>query len=123
MNILKIGLILLTGAGFGFGVDKLAGIEASPNTTDTYYGHMDESYCHGDGDFLEHMLEDLSAEDLVLVQAKIDGLLIQYDVTLDELYDNYEVRYDFMNDLMIFLEDNQIDFHNHQEFHGGMGMH
>lgn len=133
MNIFKIGLALLTGLGFGFGVDKVADTEMFPNPNDNegYYWHMEES-CHGDGDFLEHMLDDLSDEELVLVQGKIDELLVEYAVTLEELNDDYDVRYDFMNDLMDFLDENGIDYHNHDSYHnhdeedgwhGGMGMH
>jgi hypothetical protein len=142
MNIIKIGLVLLTGAGFGFGVDKLADTEMFPKDydgyghmeDDGYYGHMGGG-CHGDGDFLEHMLDELSDEELLLVQGKIDELLIEYSITLEELNDDYEVRYDFMNDLMDFLEENEIDYHNHGGnhdhddhddeggWHGGMGMH
>jgi hypothetical protein len=131
MNIIKIGLVLLTGLGFGFGVDKVADTEIFPNDNDGYYWHMEEG-CHGDGDFLEHMLDDLSDEELVLVQGKIDELLVEYAVTLEELNDDYDVRYDFMNDLMDFLDENGIDYHNHDGYHdhdeedgwhGGMGMH
>ena len=132
MNILKIGLVLMTGLGFGFGVEKLAGADVLPNDSETYYGHMEEGYCHSDGDFLDHMLEDLTDEELILVQAKIDELLLTYSITLEELNDDFEVRDDFMNDLMVFLDDNNIEYHNHGAFHddadaeywhGGMGMH
>jgi len=139
MNIFKIGMVLLTGAGFGFGVDKLADTEMFENDNNEYYEHMNEGYyghmgggCHGDGEFLEHMLEDLSDEDLILVQAKIDELLVKYEISIEELDDDYEIRYDFMNDLMNFLDDNDIDYHNHGSndyhddedgWHGGMGMH
>ena len=151
MYILKMGLILLTGAGFGFGVDKLANTQIAPNDNDGYYGHMDEEDgyyghmteedgyyghmggygCHGDGELFEHMLEDLSDEELLLVQGKIDELLVTYSITLEELNDDYDVRFNFMIDLMDFLEENEIDFHSQggyhyddeDDWHGGMGMH
>ena len=132
--IIKIGLVLLTGAGLGFGVDKLATTEMFPNDGDgyyehmdgdSYYGHMGGEYWHNDDDdFLEHMLEDLTVEDQVLVQVKIDQLLIDYDITLEELNNEYEVRYDFMIDLMEFLDLNEIDYHNHMDgdsYYGHMG--
>jgi hypothetical protein len=133
MNLIKIGLVLITGAGFGFGVDKLADTEVFTTSEENFYEHMEEG-CHSDVDFIEHMLDDLSEEDLALVQAKIDELLVDYDITLEELYDDYEVRYDFMNDLMDFLEENEIEYHYHggyhdhhddedDDWHGGMGMH
>ena len=144
MNILKVGLMILLGVGFGFGVDKVVNAEvspidevsqnteASPNDEVDYYGHMGGGYCFDDGDFIEHMLADLTDEELVLVQGKIDELLIEYAITLDELNDDYQVRYDFMDDLMNFLDENNIVYHNHRGFddhidedvwHGGMGMH
>lgn len=132
MNIIKIGLVLLTGAGFGFGVDKLADTEVLANDNDVYYGHMGEYGCHEDGELFEHMLEDLTDEELLLVQGKIDELLVTYSITLEELNDDFDVRYDFMNDLMEFLEINEINYYNHRGYHdyddedgwrGGMGMH
>ena len=142
MYILKIGLVLLTGAGFGLGVDKLANNEIFTKDSDGYYGHMTEEDgyyghmggfgCHDDGELFEHMLEDLTDEELLLVQGKIDELLVTYSITLEELNDDYDVRYDFMNDLMDFLEENEIDFHNYggdqdsdeqNSWNGGMGMH
>lgn len=132
MNIIKIGFVLLTGAGLGFGVDKLAENGAIPSEQETYYDHFQEGYCHGETNFFEHMLEDLSEEDAILVQTKIDELLIAYEITLEELNDDYEIRYAFMSELMDFLEENEIDyyghggFHNHDDengWHGGMGMH
>ena len=95
MYILKIGLVLLTGAGFGFGVDKLANNDIFTNDSgdyygymteeDGYYGHMGGYGCHAEGEILEHMLEDLNEEDLLLVQGKIDELLVTYSTTLEEL--------------------------------------
>ncbi|XMB71463.1 hypothetical protein RJI07_04925 [Mycoplasmatota bacterium WC30] len=132
MNVLRIGLVLLTGVGFSFGVDRLVDSEALPNDRESHYTYNYEGNCHGDNDFLEHMLDDLSNEELLLVQEKIDSLLVKYSITLEELYDDYGVRYDFMSELMDFLDENYIDYHNHEEFddhfdenewHGGMGMH
>ncbi len=132
MYIIKIGLVLLTGAGFGLGIDKLADTDILQNDGDNYYEHMDEGFCHDNGDFLTHMLADLTAEEQVLVQEKIDQLLVEYTITLEELNDDYDVRYDFMTDLIEFLELNEIDYHNNEGFdhhdddddwHGGMGMH
>jgi hypothetical protein len=141
MYILKMGLVLLTGAGLGFGVDKVSESETFTNDSELYNGHVEEEGyyehmgelgCHRDGEFLEHMLDDLTEEDLILVQGKIDELLVEYSITLEELNDDYDVRYDFMNDLMDFLYENEIDYHNHGGYsdyaeedgwHGGMGMH
>lgn len=135
MNIFKIGLILLTGVGYGFGVDKLADTEIFPIDNEGYghmgeygnYGYIDGQDCHGDSDFIEHMLDDLSAETVLLVQAKIDELLVEYSITFEELNDDYDVRYNFMNDLMDFFDENGINYHNfhHDEdgWYGGMGMH
>ncbi|MFK5883448.1 MAG: hypothetical protein QM489_03800 [Candidatus Izemoplasma sp.] len=161
MNIIKIGLVLLTGAGFGIGFDKLADTEIlandvgnypesadienvdEANTNEEYVGfehmnevfeegwHMNAEYCHEEGLFLEYMLENLSAEDKFLVEEMINQLLVEYGVTLQELNDDYNIRYDFMIDLMEFINENQIDYHESFEFHNdtdqdywrnGMGM-
>jgi len=130
MNILKLGLLLITGAGFGFGIDKLADTEILPNDDQQYYGHMVGESCHGDDELFEHLLENLSEEEIVLVQGKIDELLLKYDVTLDSLDDDFDTRFDFMDDLMVFLDENEIDYHNHGYYNDydenwghGMGMH
>ncbi len=146
MNILKIGLVLLTGAGFGFGVDKLSDTDITESNGDNYYEHMydeheDENYFFGhmyggcldnDGDFLEHMLASLTDEELLIVEEKIDQLLLEYSIVLEELNDDYDVRYDFMIDIMEFLDENEIYYHNNREFghhtdgddwYRGMGMH
>lgn len=133
MNILKIGMVLLFGTGLGFGVDKL--IESDIEAIDTeeyredYYGHMNGGYCHQDGEFFEHMLEDLNDEDFDLVSQKIDEMLLDYNITYEDLFDDYEIRHDFMTELMEFLDANNIDYHNHNYYdeypnhHNGMGMH
>lgn len=135
MNIIKIGLVLLTGAGFGVGFDKIADSEILPINQDTPYGHMfvDDEYgetvfCHGDEDIIEHMLYNLSEEDQLLVQAKIDDLLIEYSISIEDLNNDYDLRFDFMNDVMEFLEENDIDYHHRyynddEDWHHGMGMH
>jgi len=130
MNILKLGLLLITGAGFGFGIDKLADTEILPNDDQQYYGHIASETCHGDDEFFERLLENLNEDEIVLVQGKIDELLLKYDVTLEDLHDDFEIRFDFMSDLMTFLDENEIDYHNHgyyneydENWGRGMGMH
>ena len=98
--IVKIGLVLLTGAGLGFGADRLANTEMFSNDGDDYYKHLDvdSDYGHmggeywGNDDFLEHMLENLTVEEQVLVQEKIDQLLVQYSITLEELNNDYSAN-------------------------------
>ncbi len=119
MNILKFGLVLLTGAGFGFGVDKIADTDFTPMDRYGYedhegrFGHMGEGYCDEDSEFLEHLLSRLSDEDVILVNAKIEELYITYDTNAEALQTDYELRYDFMNDLMDFMEDSNIEFSGH----------
>ena len=131
MTLFKIGLVLLTGAGFGLGIDKLSNTDIMPDNQEDYYGHMEYTGCHQDDDFLLHMLDNLSEEDAIIVNAKIDELLVTYDTTLDDLENNFDLRYNFMNDLMTFLFENDIEYHYryHDDidedngWHGGMGMH
>lgn len=122
INILKTGLVLLIGVGFGFGVDKLANKDVDENQREDYYQHMHEGFY--EEDFIEHMRDDLTDEEMILVEAKIDELLVTYDITLEELNENSEIRYDFMNDLMDYLYENEIDFHSnagHHNHHGNRG--
>lgn len=127
MNIFKLGLLLISSIGFGYGIEQVVTSGQTPNTDGYNYDYM-ENHCFNGELFLDHMLEDLSEEDQLIVQAKIDELLAFYDVTLEELYENYEIRYDFMNDLMTFLDENEIDYHHNyyddeDGWHTGMGMH
>ena len=95
------------------------------------YGHMREVGCQRDGELLEHMLENLTEEELVLVQGKIDALLVEESISLEDLNYDFDVRYNFMTDLMDFLEENEIEFHTRRGYHyddednwhGGMRMH
>lgn len=127
MNILRIALVLLTGLGFSFGFDKLADPPMYQEEYENNYGHMGTSGCYRDDEFLDHMIELLSEEEALLVQNKIEELLVKYDITLEELEDNYEIRYDFMDELMDFFVESDINVHNHFEsnynYQGHMGMH
>ncbi|MEC9485841.1 MAG: hypothetical protein UMR38_08270 [Candidatus Izemoplasma sp.] len=119
MNLVKIMLVLFTGAGFGFGIDQINHTETDPINEETRSIYEEESYCHrfSDESFLDHMLEGLTEEEQTLVNAKIDELLVSYDTTLEALYDDFELRHDFMFDLMTYLEDNNIDYHYGESYH------
>lgn len=117
MNIFRVFMALLATAGIGLGVDKMIDSDRFPTEDTNYY--YNQGLCHGEEEFLEHMLVDLSEEDLVLVNAKIDELLLKYDITLEELLENFEVRYEFMHELMDFYEDQNIEY---AEYNDGYGM-
>ena len=136
MNIFKIALVMISGVGFGFGVDKIAETQVDPDVTnenELYYQNMNGGYCHGENFSFDHMLDDLSEEDQALVQGKIDELLLEMNISLEDLDNDFELRYEFMSELMIFLDDNGIEYHNHGDYndnnhmgdygYGGMGMH
>lgn len=142
MNMIKIGFVLLTGASFGFGVDKLVDsktilvdFDRYEHMEKGYYDHMNEEVCHENGDFLVSVLENLSDEELLLVQGKMNELLIEYSMTIEELNDFFYLRHDFMNEFMDFLDKNEIYFHGYggsheygirdseDEWHNRMGMH
>lgn len=131
MNLVKLGLILLIGVGFGVGLSNrdvtalfYNGSEDYhtthhnwENKSGDYYGHMggysmmDDDYGRyfNEKEFIEHMLKDLSKEERLLVDSKIDELLTKYQMTLED--DDY--LYDFMDELMDFLEENEINYHNY----------
>lgn len=136
MNILKAVLVLVSGLGLGFGVDQITETKVEPDLTaenEFYNGHMSSGYCHGEEFSFDHMLVDLSEEDQLLVQTKIDDLLLEMNISLEDLENDYEVRYEFMSELMLFLDESGISYHNHGNYgdynhmgdygYGGMGMH
>lgn len=111
MNVIKIGLVILTGFGFGFGIDQVV----EPLEPNNQYQSFNRGYCHNEEEFLEHLFDGLTEEETIIIEAKIDELLLTYDVTIEELLEDYEVRREFMMDLMDFLEENDID-----DYYGGM---
>lgn len=119
MNIVKIGLALVTGLGFGFGVEKITETDITSNDQPDYEEYNDTSYqnCHDEENFLDHMLDRLSDEERIIVQAKIDDLLQEYNVTIEDLFRDYDIRYNFMTDLMEFLEDNDIEYYRQRGHH------
>ena len=121
MSMIKIGFVILTGALFGFGVDRINDSEAFRDSSYGYYMH--DGYCAEEGEFLGHMLENLTTEERILVENKVEELLATYNTTLEDLYQDSELRHDFMSDLMDFLDDNNIDIHDHDDWHHGPGMH
>lgn len=116
MNILRYALVLLTATGFGFGVEEVI----SNNIEDEVYLYEENNYddyafgyCHNNNElFLEHMLERLTDEEKIIVESKIDELLSKYEITSDQLNSNFDVRYNFMTELMEFLEQSGFDYHH-----------
>lgn len=131
MNILKFVLVLFTATGFGFGVEELIENNIKEETSLNEEDNYDDDtvgFCHrNDEYFLEHMIERLTDEEAIIVQAKIDELLNEFDVTMEQLNSDFDVRYQFMIELMEFLDENGIDYHyNHYEeddYGNHMGMH
>ncbi len=121
MNLFKVILVLVTGAGFGFGIDQISHTEIIPNDEEMPYTYEDGGFCHrfNNDEFLDHMLEGLSEEEQTMVNTKVEELLVTYDTTLEEVNSNYELRQDFMLDLMTFLNDNDIVYHYDGYHHGG----
>lgn len=129
MNLVKLGLILLVGIGFGLGLSNLDATALFNNDNDAYhttrhnwknesgdyYGHMGRGYGHyfNEDEFIDNMLEDLSEEERLVVESKIDELLLKYQITLED----DEVMFDFMNELMEFIEESEIDFQNYNNCH------
>lgn len=131
MNVIKIILVLFTATGLGFGVEEVI----SSNTEENVYLNEENNYddrtigfCHGnDTYFFEHMLEGLTDEEQLVIQTKIDELLIKYNISINQLNDDINIRYDFMIEFMEYLDESGIDYHNHyydeNEYGNHMGMH
>lgn len=116
MNLLKVALVLLFSGGFGFGVTQI--IEEEPWNPDEHLG-----YCHGEDWDFDHVLDGLSEEEVDLVDARIDQLLLEYGVTMEELGDNHDLRHDFMSELFELLEQDGIELEPYDDdwHHHGMG--
>ncbi|MCF7927222.1 MAG: hypothetical protein K9L74_06600 [Candidatus Izimaplasma sp.] len=132
MTIFKVFLIAISGLGFGFGVDKVVDTDLFDNHVNSSYSHEETVYCHQEGDFLTHIQEGLTDEEKLLVENKIDELLIFHSITREDLDNDYDLRHTFLLDLMTFLEENDINYphdfhmdeenHNHNDdWHHGMG--
>lgn len=131
MNIIRFALVLLTATGLGFGVEEVI----SSNIEEEVYLNVEDNYddfavgfCHNnDSYFLEHMLEGLTEEEQVIVQTKMDELLNKYDITIDQLNDDFDLRYSFMIEFMELLDETGINYHNYyndeNNFGNRMGMH
>lgn len=131
MTFLKIGLTLLFGASFTFGVDQAIKQEDFPgwmHNEEVYEEDYNQEvgFCHGyNQDFFFHMLEDLSPEDQAIVTAKLDELLEEKGISLEAFEENPHDYPELMYDLMDYLEEEGFDFfHSEDNFHHrGMGMH
>jgi hypothetical protein len=136
MNIFKLIMVALTATGLGFGVDEVikSDIEEKAFINEqSSYEDFTPGYCHrNDEYFLEHMLDQLTVEEQVAVQSKIDELLIKYDISFDDLNYDFDEIHNFMLELMDFFNENGINYQyhgnhndNNEEFEYGhhMGMH
>lgn len=122
MNIIKIGLLLVTGLGFGFGVDSFTNLDQIENEQDNLYTDVYPRYCHNEEYYIEHLLQNLTEEEQILVQNKIDQLLLEYNLSIEEMLNDIDIRHEFMYELMEFMYDNDIEYHyhNNNEWHHGM---
>lgn len=131
MSILKIGFILLAFTGLGFGVDRLSSQEIDPTSEDVYRA-SNRLFCHNNQYYFEHMIDNLTEEEKILVEQEMERLLGEYNITYDLLHDDIEVYHSIMIDLMDFFIENDISYSNHhwnyryeedENYNGGMGMH
>ena len=112
MNIIKLGIAFLTMFGVSYGVDHISTNRQEPIIQNTA-NHCESNELFG------HMLQDLSVEDRLLVEAKINELLITYETSEEELLNNFDLRHEFMEELMVFFQDNDFNF---EDQHTHMGM-
>lgn len=113
MNTLKFIAITILGLGLGFGASQVLAdtndvpFDTNPGSTeDTDYGfgcHMDE------GEFMEYYIDQFSEEDQAIIEAYIDTLLIEYNVTIEELFDDYELRHELMDEILTFIDEQGLE--------------
>ena len=120
MNIFKIGLVFLSGIGLLFGANQIT--ERINHTEEVPYASEGEyGYCHHElyDDELP-MLDNLSEEDRLLVEAKLDELLELEEITEEDFYNDRYQFHEIMEKLMDFIYDNNIEFEE-TYYHGHMG--
>lgn len=117
MTLFRTIVLLFTGASLSIGIGQFWNNDAEPTDEETTYRH-----CFEDDELFAHLLEDLDDSDRALVEAKIAAMLEAYGVTEDDLYDDYELRHEFMEELYDFLYDNDLieDWHHHGMGYGPM---
>lgn len=107
MSILKIVLVLITGVALGIGVDQMLTADSTDETVNDYsYG----AYCHDNEDFTLYMIESLNDDDRVLVETEIERILDALDTNSETVFDDFELRHEFMAQLMVFFDENDISF-------------
>ena len=112
MTTIKFIALTILGLGLGFGASQvIADNNTNPFSTDPDNDLPYGIGCHYDEDafFMGHYIEQFSDEDQLLIEAYIDTLLIEYDVTLEELYEDFDLRHEFMEDVYNYIEEQGLE--------------
>ncbi|MCF7925354.1 MAG: hypothetical protein K9L26_02370 [Candidatus Izimaplasma sp.] len=117
MNILKITFIAIVGMLVGYTATQFISQADTASHDDT-----ENTYCHQDGYDFDHFLERFSEADQVIILAERDRLLTVYEVTLEDLETDYDMRHQLMEDLWDFIDDQAIEFEDTYAYprHGHM---
>lgn len=74
-----------------------------------YGGHCGEYY--EDGLLDRFINDDLTVEQVDLITAKYQDLLLEYGITEDELYNDMEITHDIMLDLIEYTDSLDVDYY------------
>lgn len=80
------------------------------NLDEEYYY---EGHCGYNYDILDRFLSlDLTDEQIDLITVKYNELLLEYEITEDELYSDMDTTHDIMIEMMEYLESLDIEYNN-----------
>lgn len=124
MNVLKLFLIAVSGLGVGFtttqviGHEEVGPINQEQEAQEEYYGYGCHRYRYGFDYFLDNFLSHYSEDNQALILAYAEQWLLEQEVTLEEVEEEFELRHDFMYALHEFVEEQQLEEIEDVGYHG-----
>lgn len=112
MILFRLGLLFIIGSGLGFGINQF--------TENTVNNNFEQGHCYQEDFNFNDMIISLSEEDQMLIEEKLNELLLEYGITIEDFNSNIEIRRNVMFNLVNFMMENDIDFSfgSNQEFDG-----
>lgn len=108
MNVFKLIIVAISGLGIGFTTTQVINNDTSTDTENDI--PLNGTYgCHFYDDFIDREWSMYSEEDQLLINGFVDQYLTEQEITWDELFDDFDLRYEFMDALHDFLYEQNIE--------------
>ena len=110
----KIILVFVFIGGFITGAYLLDPVIKDVRADDFQYDneYYYEGHCGYDEDFLGRFIDgDLTTEQVDLITLRFEELLIEHEITEEELYDDMEITHDIMLDMISYIESLGIEYY------------